>query len=69
MTSGTAAEVYGFDLAALQEVADRVGPALEEVLLPAAPAPATYSELDYALGKVSGMETGRRLFATMTNAV
>ena len=31
----------------------------------AAPAPATYPEVDYALGKVSGMESGRRLMAAM----
>jgi predicted TIM-barrel fold metal-dependent hydrolase len=61
MTSTVAADVYGFDLDLLQREADRVGPTLDEVLAPAEPAPATYSETDYALGKVSGLETGRRL--------
>jgi hypothetical protein len=65
MTSETAAEVYGFDLDRLQAVADRVGPKLDELVTPAVPAPATYSETDYALGKVSGMESGRRLMAAM----
>ena len=32
---------------------------------PTTPAPATYSEADYALGKVSGMESGRRLMSSM----
>ena len=31
MVGGTAAAVYGFDLAALQAVADRVGPEVEAV--------------------------------------
>jgi predicted TIM-barrel fold metal-dependent hydrolase len=65
MASTTAAEVYGFDLAALQPVADRIGPTLDDLVTPETPAPATYSEADYALGKVSGMESGRRLMASM----
>jgi predicted TIM-barrel fold metal-dependent hydrolase len=65
MTSETAADVYGFDLARLQPIADRIGPRLDEVVTPAVPPPATYSETDYALGKVSGMESGRRLMAAM----
>jgi predicted TIM-barrel fold metal-dependent hydrolase len=65
MVSTTAAEVYGFDLDALQGVADRVGPSLDELVTPPSPAPATYSDVDYALGNVSGKETGRRLFASM----
>jgi hypothetical protein len=32
---------------------------------PASPAPATYSEADYAQGKVSGKESGRRLLSTL----
>jgi hypothetical protein len=31
---GTAAEVYGFDVAALQPIADRIGPTLEEIRTP-----------------------------------
>ncbi|HZP30897.1 MAG TPA: amidohydrolase family protein [Acidimicrobiia bacterium] len=65
MASETAADVYGFDLAFLQPIADRIGPALDDLVTPAVPAPATYPEVDYALGKVSGMETGRRLMSTM----
>ena len=45
--------------------ADRVGPELDSLVTPAAPAAATYPEVDYALGKVSGMESGRRLMASM----
>jgi predicted TIM-barrel fold metal-dependent hydrolase len=65
MVSTTAADVYGFDLDALQAVADQVGPSLEELVTPPTPPPATYSAVDYALGNVSGKETGRRLFASM----
>jgi len=65
MASTTAADVYGFDLDALAPVAERVGPRLDELVTPAAPAPASYSPVDYALGKVNGKETGRRLFSTM----
>ena len=54
MASETAADVYGFDLAALQPHADRVGPELASLVTPLQPAPATYPEVDYALGKVSG---------------
>jgi hypothetical protein len=31
MVGGNAAELYGFDLAKLQEVADRIGPAVDAV--------------------------------------
>jgi hypothetical protein len=65
MTSVTAADVYGFDLAALQAHADRVGPELGSIVTPAKPAPVVYSEVDYALGKVSGKESGRRLMSAM----
>jgi hypothetical protein len=34
MTSGTAMGVYGFDAVALQPVADRIGPTLEEIKVP-----------------------------------
>ena len=37
MTSETAAGVYGFDLARLQPVADRVGPRLDDLVTPAVP--------------------------------
>lgn len=65
MCSTTAAEVYGFDLDALRPIAERVSPTLEDVMTPSVAPPATYSEVDYALGKVSGKETGRRLMTTM----
>jgi predicted TIM-barrel fold metal-dependent hydrolase len=64
MTSRNAARLYGFDLDALQVHADRVGPALDDVLAPPTPAPARYSDVDYALGKVTGRELGRRLLTT-----
>jgi hypothetical protein len=65
MTSENAAAVYGFDLDALRPVAERVSPLIDDVLTPAAPAPVVYDEVDYALGKVSGKETGRRILSTM----
>jgi hypothetical protein len=65
MASETAADVYGFDLAALRPIADRIGPDIDDLVTPPTPAPATYPEVDYALGKVSGKETGRRLMSTM----
>ena len=61
MVAGTAAEVYGFDLTALRPLADEIGPSADDVLSPGGPPPAEYSEVDYALGKVSGKETGRRI--------
>jgi hypothetical protein len=36
--AGTAADCYAFDLAALQSVADRIGPTVEEVSQPLTPA-------------------------------
>ena len=36
MTSGVAAGVYGFDLAFLQTVADRIGPTVERIATPVA---------------------------------
>ena len=65
MASETAADVYGFDLDALAPVAARVAPRLDELVTPPGPPPATYSAVDYALGKVSGKETGRRLFGSL----
>ena len=65
MTGRTAADVYGFDLAWLATIAESVGPAADDVITPPAPPPATYDPVDYAMGKVSGMETGRRLMSTM----
>ena len=65
MASTTAADVYGFDLEQLQVIADDIGPEIDALVTPAEPPPATYPEVDYALGKVSGMESGRRLMAAM----
>jgi len=65
MCCTNAAGLYGFDLDALAPVAERVSPVLDDLLSPASPAPATYDAVDYALGKVSGKETGRRLMQTM----
>jgi hypothetical protein len=65
MTSTTVADVYGFDLDALRPHAERVGPELDSLVTPETPAPVTYPEVDYALGKVSGMESGRRLMGAM----
>jgi predicted TIM-barrel fold metal-dependent hydrolase len=68
MASTTAGDVYRFDLDALRPVAERCGPRLDELVTPPSPAPVTYSAVDYALGKVSGKETGRRLFGGSTAA-
>jgi predicted TIM-barrel fold metal-dependent hydrolase len=65
MAGETAADVYGFDLDALRPIAERIGPRLDDVVTPRTPPPAEYPEVDFALGKVSGMETGRRLLSTM----
>jgi predicted TIM-barrel fold metal-dependent hydrolase len=61
MCSETAARVYGFDLAALRPLADRIGPRLDDLVTPDRPPAATYEPVDYALGKVSSKETARRL--------
>lgn len=61
----TAAEVYGFDTALLRPVSDRIGPTVDDVVTAYEAPPATYAEVDYALGKVSGLESGRRLLGTM----
>jgi hypothetical protein len=37
MTSENAAEVYGFDLGALQRIADEIGPTVEEMATPMSP--------------------------------
>jgi hypothetical protein len=39
LLGGTAAEIYHFDLAALQPIADRIGPTLEEIRTPLASLP------------------------------
>jgi predicted TIM-barrel fold metal-dependent hydrolase len=65
MTSTTAAHVYGFDLERLRPVAERVSPRLDDILTASTEPVATYDPVDYALGKVSGMETGRRLLSTL----
>jgi predicted TIM-barrel fold metal-dependent hydrolase len=63
MCSETAARVYGFDLEFLRPIAERVGPRLEDLMADDGP-PVRYDPVDYALGKVSGKETGRRLIGT-----
>jgi hypothetical protein len=65
MTGETCAGVYGFDLELLRPVAERVGPPIEDILTAPTEPPVTYDPVDYALGKVSGKETGRRLLSTM----
>src|SRR5579862_9523177 len=65
MTSLTAAEVYGFDLGRLATLAEGVGPAVSDVVSAATEPVAVYEPVDYALGKVSGLESGRRLMSTM----
>ena len=65
MAGETAASVYGFDLDALRPIAERVGPRIDDIVSERVPPPAEYPEVDFALGKVSGMETGRRLLSTM----
>ena len=63
MAGETAAEVYGFDLDLLAPIVERIGPDIADVVTPRTPPPAEYPEVDYALGKVSGLESGRRLVA------
>lgn len=65
MTSTNTADVYGFDLDRLRPIAQRVSPSIEDILTVPTDPVATYDPVDYALGKVSGMETGRRLLSTM----
>jgi predicted TIM-barrel fold metal-dependent hydrolase len=68
MCSETAARVYGFDLAALRPLADEIGPDLGDLVTPDSPPAVTYSPVDYALGKVSGKETGRRLLGAQSGS-
>lgn len=68
MTSRTAAQVYGFDLPWLAELAATIGPRVDEVLSDRTDPPAAYAPVDYALGKVSGLETGRRLLSAFMGA-
>ena len=65
MVGETAAEVYHFDLDLLRPLADRIGPAVADIVTPYTPPVAVYSEADYAQGKVTGQESGRRLMSTM----
>jgi len=65
MVGETAARVYDFDLGVLRPLADRLGPTVDEVVAPYAPPPVAYPEVDYALGKVSGLESGRRLLGAL----
>jgi predicted TIM-barrel fold metal-dependent hydrolase len=67
MTSETAADVYGFDLAQLAVVAERVGPTASDIVTAASDPAVAYDAVDYALGKVSSLETARRLMSTMIN--
>jgi predicted TIM-barrel fold metal-dependent hydrolase len=65
MTSTNAAEVYGFDLDRLRPIAEKVSPLLDDIVTEPTDPVVTYDPVDYALGKVSGMETGRRLMSTI----
>jgi predicted TIM-barrel fold metal-dependent hydrolase len=65
MTCVTAADVYGFDLDVLDALAAAIGPAVGDVLTPGHAPETTYDAVDYALGRVSSMETGRRLKSTL----
>ena len=67
MTSDTVADVYGFDVERLRPVAERICPTIDDIVTPETPPAATYDPVDYALGKVSGKETGRRLMSTMVS--
>ena len=58
MTSLTAAEVYGFDLGPLAPLADGSAPPSPTWSRAATEPVATYDPVDYALGKVSGLEAG-----------
>lgn len=51
MTSINAAGVYGFDLDALQKIADRVGPTVEEIATPVAPEELPSSSLGHTVGR------------------
>jgi hypothetical protein len=68
MVGATAGDVYGFDVHALQFVADRIGPHMSDLESAETEPPARYDPVDYALGKVSGRETLRRIMAAMNKA-
>jgi predicted TIM-barrel fold metal-dependent hydrolase len=51
MTSINAARVYGFDLDALQKVADRVGPTVEEMATPVAPEELPARSFSFTVGE------------------
>jgi predicted TIM-barrel fold metal-dependent hydrolase len=65
MVGQTAAAVYGFDLDRLAEVADRIGPPVDQVVSPFSPPAVVYDPVDYAMGRVSTKETARRILAAM----
>lgn len=51
MTSINAARVYGFDLDALQKIADRVGPTVEELATPVAPEELPAKSFSFTVGE------------------
>ena len=61
MVGTTAAGVYGFDAAALAPVVERIGPALADVYSDATEPAVRYDVVDYAMGRVSGKESARRI--------
>ncbi|MDE3202602.1 MAG: amidohydrolase [Acidobacteriota bacterium] len=65
MVGLTAARVYGFDVAALRAVADRIGPHPADLLSEPAPPPVHYDPVDYATGRVSTKESARRIAGLM----
>jgi predicted TIM-barrel fold metal-dependent hydrolase len=65
MVGETAARVYRFDLDLLKPLVAEIGPAVEDVVTPYQDPAVVYPEIEYALGQVSGQETGRRLMTTM----
>jgi predicted TIM-barrel fold metal-dependent hydrolase len=65
MVSTTAAGVYNFDLDALRPVAERIGPLMGDLVSEEEEPAARYDPVDYAMGRVSGRETLRRLVGAM----
>ena len=61
MLGETTAGVYGFDLAALQPLVERLGPSLDDLMTEESEPAARYEPVDYALGRVTTRETARRL--------
>ena len=66
MVTTNAASVYRFDLDALRPVAGRIGPLMSDLVTAEEEPPARYDAVDYAMGRVSGRETLRRLVAAMS---